>query len=111
MTAQGSLDFDNQPVRKPEPPEDICRNYHGGNPESEAANESIRNLKEGLRGRIIGLLKSSGPMTSDDIEARTGMRHQTVSARLAEMKKSETIVQAGRKQTRSGRWAAAWAVK
>jgi type IV pilus biogenesis protein CpaD/CtpE len=88
--------------------DDICRNYHGGEEESEAANESIDDRKAALRAKISDVIVAAGNhgMTSDQVEALTGMRHQTCSARFSEMKADGVMVWTGRKSpTRSGRMA------
>jgi hypothetical protein len=49
--------------------------------------------------------------TCDAIEARTGMLHQTVSARVCELRQDKRIRDSGRREkTRSGRRAIVWVV-
>jgi hypothetical protein len=66
-------------------PDDICRNNHGGNPESEDANLSTD--KDRDRGRIVQQLDLTGlaGATCDQLEAALGMSHQTCSARCSEL--------------------------
>lgn len=72
--------------------DDICRNYHGGNPESEEANEETIKSKD--RRRIIDALFAAGlrGLTCDELEVLLGMRHQTCSARCSELLRDGVIV-------------------
>lgn len=93
-----------------DPPEgDPTAPYHGGNPESEAAHDSLEaRVKVQLRGRILALVdsKSVAGLTCDEIEKVLKMKHQTVSARLVEMLAAGVLIRtAKRRQTRSGRHA------
>ena len=81
---------------------DICRNKHGGNSYSEAANASVQTKKESFRNRIVALLRQQGPMTREEIEHVLGMRTQTASARCAELKADKTLEVVGERPTVSG---------
>lgn len=70
---------------------DICRNNHGGNPESESANEQTDKRRDSKR--IVDALANSGwsGMTCDELEVELAMAHQTCSARCSELKRDGTI--------------------
>ncbi len=91
---------------------DISFNKHGGNPESTAAHESVVPLKHDLRARVLRAIAGyeSHGATSDHLECVLGLRHQSVSARITELKAANLIVPAGKRPTRSGRLATAWRV-
>lgn len=72
--------------------EDICRNYHGGEPFSEAANDSVTPSKAVQRERIMHHLTQVRDATSDECELALGMPHQTASARFSELKRDGRIV-------------------
>lgn len=79
---------------------DICRNYHKGNEESEQANLSTD--KDRDRRRILRHLEAKDA-TCDELEVALDMRHQTCSARLAELKKNGLVIVTGeRRATRTG---------
>lgn len=85
---------------------DICKNYHRGNPLSVAANPS-QSTKRRDRERIWAHIAAAGPMTCDEVEVALGMRHQTASARIAEMKADGRLKPTGvRRATRGGKAAA-----
>lgn len=98
--------------------DDICRNYHGGNPESEAANEET--LKSRDRKRIHDVLLSAGLQgrTCDELEIVTGLSHQTCSARCSELlrdgiivRKPDPVLKYMRRPTRTGCQAAVLILK
>jgi hypothetical protein len=73
------------------------------------AHESIKPTAAAVRGRILAELQARGSTgaTCDELEQALNMKHQTVSARITEMKKSGTIYDTGhRRDTRTGRGAA-----
>jgi hypothetical protein len=72
--------------------DDVCRNYHGGEPFSEIANESVAPSKAVQRERIVAHIIRAGDATSDECEQALSMCHQTASARLSELKRAGTIV-------------------
>jgi hypothetical protein len=88
--------------------DDITRNYHGGNPESEAAHEDTKKHKSRDFARIIAYAKSRGDrgMTDDEAQAATSMQHQTCSARCSDLRKAAVLIRTNeRRMTRSGSWA------
>jgi predicted transcriptional regulator len=96
----------------PKPPDDITRNYHCGNPESEAAN--LRTMKARDRARIIAhvILCGAGGATCSEIELATGLSHQTASARCSELKRDGVLVASGeRRPTQTGSMAAVLVIK
>jgi hypothetical protein len=75
--------------------EDICRNNHGGNPQSEKANAiAAAHSKAKDRLRIIEHLASAGMRgdTCDNMEVSLELRHQTCSARCSELLKDRVVV-------------------
>jgi hypothetical protein len=82
----------------------------GSDTSSDAA-DSIEPIAPLLRERVLNIIKTAGPMglTCDECEAVLGMRHQTVSARVTELRNETRIVDSGqRRPTRSGRKATVW---
>lgn len=67
---------------------DICRNKHGANLESEMANLRVHSRKEVDRARIIKFRDSRGDqgITLVDVCQILGLKPQTASARLSELK-------------------------
>lgn len=97
--------------------DDICRNYHGGNPESDEANLATRKAKDAAR-IIIYLLSHDGGLTCDELEDALGLQHQTCSARCAELKRDKIVIRKPmdsehyeRRLTRNGCWAAVLVLK
>lgn len=93
---------------------DPTANYHGGNPQSKYAHESIREHKERVLAAVVKTVRDAGPvgLTCDEIEIRLELSHQTVSARCTEAKARNLIVHSGRtRATRSGRSAAVYVTK
>lgn len=88
---------------------DITINRHGGNPESNAASESLDPVKPLLRIQVEALLACAGPrgLISEDVETALGLSHQTASARLTELKARGLAMPGERRITRSGRYARA----
>jgi hypothetical protein len=89
--------------------EDPTRHYHRGNPQSQAAHASIRGDKRRQLAIVLRYLRERGEVgaTCDEIEAATGLRHQTASARCTEGKQLGYLYDSGRRRvTRSGRTAA-----
>lgn len=83
--------------------------YVAGSDTSQAAAQSIDALS--MRGIALEAIKRAGlhGMTSDELEATIGMRHQTASARIRELALGGNIFDSGqRRKTRSGRKAAVW---
>jgi predicted Rossmann fold nucleotide-binding protein DprA/Smf involved in DNA uptake len=85
---------------------DICASNHGGDEFSGAAHDSIAESKAAMWGRIVRFL-STQPATCCEVENALGMRHQTASARLSELKRDGRVFRTGeRRKTDSGRYAA-----
>ena len=85
---------------------DICRNYHKGNPESFSAwCKSVETAKQ-MREGIFSIIKRSTGITCEEIEILTGWKHQSVSARISELKRDQVIRKIGTRKTQSGRMAA-----
>jgi hypothetical protein len=76
--------------------DDITRNYHGGNPQSEQANKRTRKTVD--RARVYQFVWSNNlyGATCYETEQATGMRHQTCSARFSDLKKDGIIIGTGR---------------
>lgn len=88
---------------------DPTANYHGGDPYSTAAHDSVKAHKAALRQWVFDIIAAAPEgMTSDEVEVKTGLPHQTCSARFTELKKAGRIVARGSRPTRSGRMAAVY---
>ncbi len=86
---------------------DICGNRHKGNPRSVAANKKVAPKKESIREKILTLItQHPGLLHCDDIESILGLKHQTASARISELKRDFMIFISGEKKTTSGCMAA-----
>lgn len=79
--------------------DDICRNKHKGNPESEEAN--LRTNKEIQRWRIIEAFKPANELIAEQVEKLTGMRRSTVSARVSELKRDGILMKTGERRPTS----------
>ena len=83
--------------------DDVCRNRHGG---ADTSVEAFR--KSDLtraRKLVFGTIAESGArgITCEEIELKTGMKHQTASARITELRKMNLIVDTWiRRPTTSG---------
>jgi len=78
--------------------------YVRGSATSEDAAQSMRIPAVALRERVYDLIsKHPQGLTCDEVEVMTGRSHQSVSARIRELKQADRIAQAGRRSTRSGR--------
>jgi hypothetical protein len=85
---------------------DVTSNFHGGNASSVAANAATPEApRQNDRERITALLKATGGMICEEIESRTGMPHESASARLRELKNEGTVVVLGKRKTSRGRFA------
>lgn len=89
---------------------DICSNRHGGNPESVAAHKTVVPSKQKQLAVVLQALKELGEGTCEQVEIKTGMKHQTCSARFADAKREGLIVKAGQGKTLSGCTAGVWKV-
>lgn len=101
MTAeQGRLDWSER---------DPTANYHGGNPFSVAAHAAAKEGKDALRRAVYDLIAAASEgLTCDEVEVVLGRSHQSVSARITELKAQGRIVVAGRRPTRTGSPAAVY---
>jgi len=73
---------------------------------SKAALKSMRPYITGMRWKILGMMLICDS-TCDEIEEWAGMRHQTASARICELRDRQYITDTGkRRKTRTGRNAA-----
>lgn len=70
---------------------DVTENYHQGNAESVNANQIIQPKKSALRAEIYEWITSRGRFgaTCYEVETSLGLKHQTASARMSEMKIAE----------------------
>jgi predicted transcriptional regulator len=80
--------------------DDICRNYHKGNQFSQQANRSLD--KKAMVGLILDLIRNSAGLICEEIEDALGLKHQTVSARISELKRDGQVIVVGKRKTRSG---------
>ncbi len=82
-----------------------------GTPTSDLAAESMRPTVQSIRAEVLDTIhqgKSWG-QTCDEIETMIDLPHQTVSARIWELRKAGLVVDSGRRRTtRSGRGAIVW---
>jgi hypothetical protein len=102
MFHQAKLDF-----TLPKPPDDICRNRHQGNPESEAANLQTNKARD--RAKVIAHITAQGARgsTCEELSVSLGLRYTTASARCSELKADGVIVTSGeRRPTQTGSMAA-----
>lgn len=97
MTAQLAIDFD------------VCASRHGGNPESAEAHESVKPSKTQLHRLILATLGNG--MTCEEIDRQLGLKHQTASARISELRAQDAVTIIGRRATSSGRWASVYVAR
>lgn len=82
---------------------------HNGTDTSDAAAESLKDYAGVIGRRIWCVLDKLGPTTCEDLERITGMKHQTVSGRLAVLRDNGRVVDSGeRRKNFSGRMAIVW---
>ena len=75
---------------------DICVNKHGHNPQSEAANRRVQPHKQILRDYILSFVgKFPEGITCEEMVNLYGLKLQTVSARVSELKAEGKIVKRG----------------
>ncbi len=90
--------------------DDICRNNHGGNPESEAANTGNTKKRDKFRRDLYAWWVEQGPrgaITERALHAFADLRYSTVTARVSEMKRSGLLFKVGVSPTEySGKMAA-----
>lgn len=89
----------------------LCPPYARGSDTSKQAAESVKPCTGTLRARVLGFIADRGEygMICDELEALSGLMHQTASARVNELMKLGAIRDSGRRRkTRSGRKATVW---
>lgn len=89
---------------------DICENRHGGNQESIAAHKAVVPSKQKQLAVVLQALKELGEGTCEQVEIKTGMKHQACSARFSDLKRLNKIVFVGQGKTLSGCSAGVWKV-
>lgn len=79
------------------PLSDVCRNKHGGRDSSEEANAKVHSKKESLRQKILSYADFMGGrgITVKEVCRDLNLKHQTASARLAELKADLELVAKG----------------
>lgn len=83
--------------------------YVRGSDTSQAAAVSIEPHLPRLEHVVLATIVSAGGLIADEVEARTGLPHQTVSARIRGLVLKGLLEDSGeRRRTRSGRSAAVW---
>jgi DNA-binding HxlR family transcriptional regulator len=68
---------------------------------SKAAFESVKPFRKTHKRQILEALMLFGPSSCEAIECLTGMKHQTCSARIGELRNSGWIYDTGFKETTS----------
>ena len=109
MSTQAAL-FD---MLNPEPAPDQARRapFVRESETSKGAAEEIAPHLGRLEQLVLDAIVMHGPQTCDELELRTGLSHQTTSARLRGLKLRHRIRATGeRRPTRTGRLADVWAV-
>ena len=93
---QAALDSDEEYVGAP---------YVKDSETSKAAAVSVAGHTKQMRERIWRYIKAHGQRgrTCDEVEVGSGLCHQTVSARISELKRKSRLYQNGKRPTRSGR--------
>jgi len=81
-------------------PFDVCANNHKGNPNSVDANR--RTNKENDILRIINFMRARKRTYVKEIIRELGLKHQTASARLSDLKANGIIRETGEKVERCG---------
>jgi hypothetical protein len=98
---------------------DITSSHHGGNRCSEDANRDVAPFKANQRFVVLQVIykytryvdgEAAGGISSDAVEAITGMRHQSCGSRFTELKQDGLIIRIGYTKTRSGCRCAAYVV-
>ena len=74
---------------------DICANKHGGNEQSEAANERVDKQKD--RAFVLNFIKENGTGYSKQIARAMNKPLNCISGRLTELKADGEIVSTGTK--------------
>jgi ATP-dependent RNA circularization protein (DNA/RNA ligase family) len=76
---------------------DVCANKHGGNSESQAANEQVEPRKHEDCRRILAFLRQRGDLGATVKEVSKGLplHYTTASARLSDLKVQNLITRKG----------------
>ena len=84
--------------------DDITRNNHKGDENSEIANESIRKSKAVIQDKIINCILSCGQegSTSQEAQIALGLTHESCSSRFSELHKEGVLKRIGKRPTKSG---------
>jgi hypothetical protein len=83
-----------------------------GSDTSKAAGQSVEITARSMRARAYAFIKQVGGATCDEIEVEFNQRHQTISARLSELRLGGWIERSGStRPTRSGRQADVYKVR
>ncbi len=92
---------------------DITANKHGGVETSVIAYESTPSkVRERHKALLIRTIEERGDATADELAVMLEMPHQTVSARMSELKRDERIEDTGeRRPTQLGRPAKVFKVR
>jgi predicted transcriptional regulator len=85
---------------------DVCERKHGGDSESVAAFESIREALPGRRLHVLRWIASCGDHggTSKEYAALTGKNLNAISGRFSELKHEGLICKNGKRRNYSGVW-------
>ena len=78
---------------------------------SKAARDSVKGSTKTMQQRIFDFVAAGKRYgaTCDEVELETGMRHQSASARIYELRQAGKLANSGtRRKTRSGRTAIVW---
>ena len=75
------------------------------------AHRSIQPHVERLERIVLEHLQIFGPSTSDEVEQRLEMAHQTISARLTALHAKGLVITCGQRKTRSGRKARLYRIR
>ena len=92
---------------------DICQSNHGRADTSVAAYEWVRDSLPAARQRVFELIEAAEPfgLTCDQVEQLLQKPHQSVSARMTELKRDGHIVDSRkRRPTRTGSTARVYVV-
>lgn len=92
-------------------PRDHCARKHGGNPESKAAFEVIKDNLTTAQHEILMNLRQWGGRTVDEVAVWMNTTPNAISGRFTELRIKGRIEKRGTRPTRSGCRAAVWIAK
>jgi len=99
-------------MKYPTPLFDICRNRHGGDSASEAANQRIEahGSKEKQRARVYQAIVVAGHygLTCKELAARWGVGMNTISGRFSELLQKGMVAKTDRRRDHSTVIVEAW---